>query len=83
MSRYYLDELGCIRMDMGGSVQLLPPQNNGTEEWGEYQRWLDDGNTPDPWQPPVSDAPAASSAEERLAALGLTRDDLRALLADG
>jgi hypothetical protein len=48
MSRYYLDELGCIRMDMGGSVQLLPPQNNGTEEWGEYQRWLDDGNTPDP-----------------------------------
>lgn len=31
-----------------GIGTYLPPQNNGTPEWREYQSWLDAGNTPLP-----------------------------------
>ncbi len=40
----------------GGKPLFLPPENNGTPEWAEYQYWLDAGNTTAPHTPDPSPA---------------------------
>ena len=40
-----------------GICTYLPPQNNGTPEWREYQDWLDAGNTPLPAPAPPPPPP--------------------------
>lgn len=44
----------------------------------EYLAWLADGNTPNPYIPPPEPAPL--TPQEKLAAAGLTVDELKALL---
>ncbi len=60
------------------------PQNIKTGEFVNpnsnqaYLAWLADGNTPNPYVPPPEPAPLTPA--EKLAAAGLTVDDLKSLL---
>jgi len=44
----------------------------------EFQQWLAEGNTPNPYVPPPEPAPL--TPQEKLAAAGLSVDDLKTLL---
>ncbi len=49
---YTLTQSNGIRLELeNGSMMFLPPENNGTPEWRQYQEWLDAGNTPNPYVP--------------------------------
>ena len=52
---YYLTENGLIANPLpdGVSVTYLPPTNNGTSAWIEYQEWLDAGNAPESIPPVI------------------------------
>ena len=51
---YQLTETGSIRKELeNGSVLFLPAESNGTSAWTEYQAWLDEGNTPEPYVAPA------------------------------
>jgi hypothetical protein len=54
----------------------LMRSSGSTTAWSEYLAWLDEGNTPDP--APESTAPP--TPEEKLAASGLTVEELKTLL---
>lgn len=55
---YQLTENGSIKNTLdNGAALFLPPENNGTPAWAEYQAWLDAGNTPEPAPPPPPPAP--------------------------
>jgi hypothetical protein len=55
---YQLTEQGSIRVTLeDGSVLFMPPQDNGTPEWQEYQSWVSKGNTPLPAASPPPPAP--------------------------
>jgi hypothetical protein len=55
---YQLTEIGSIRKELeNGSVLFLPAESNGTSAWGEYQAWLDEGNTPLPAPEPPPPGP--------------------------
>jgi hypothetical protein len=55
---YQLTESGSIKRTLeNGATQFLPPENNGTSAWAEYQEWLSEGNTPEPAPPPPPPAP--------------------------
>ena len=54
------------------------PQDGGNRDYREYLEWLDAGNTPDP--APAPPAPAVLTPAEKLAAAGLTVDELKTLL---
>lgn len=55
---------------------IIGPEN--LTEWAEYQAWVADGNTPLAPEPlPVYVPP---TPEEKLAAAGLTVDELKSLL---
>ena len=56
------------------------PQAPGNRDFAEYTAWLADGNTPEP-APPEPAPPAPLTPAERLAAAGLTVEELKALLA--
>jgi len=56
----------------------LPPEDNGTPEWAAYKTWLEAGNTPEP-APEPEPVPELTPAE-KLAASGLTVDELKQLL---
>jgi len=50
---YTLTENGGIEAELeNGSIMFLPPEHNGTPEWRQYQEWLDEGNTPNPYVKP-------------------------------
>lgn len=55
------------------------PRDPANRDYVEFLAWQEAGNTPSP--PPITPDPEAASAADRLAALGLSLDDLRALLA--
>ena len=56
------------------------PRDDRNTDYQEYQQWLAAGNTPLPApEPPAPAAPA--TAAEKLAAAGLTVEELKALLA--
>ena len=61
-----------------GSTLFLPIEDNGTPEWAAYKAWLDEGNTPLPAPDPAPPAPLTPA--EKLAAAGLTVEELKALL---
>jgi hypothetical protein len=78
---YQLTTSNSIKLPLeNGSTMFLPPQNNGTPEWREYQAWLDAGNTPEPAPAPLPPPPPLTPVE-KLAAAGLTVAELRELLA--
>jgi hypothetical protein len=55
---YALTRSGGIKLELeNGSVMFLPPENNGTPEWRQYQEWLEEGNTPLPAPPPPPPGP--------------------------
>ena len=61
-----------------GNTLFLPATNNGTPEWRDYQAWLKAGNRPKP--APTPTPPPPLTAEQKLAAAGLSVAELRQLL---
>jgi hypothetical protein len=62
-----LDNSIFISREDGGCLHL-PPQNNGTPEWREYQAWLDAGNTPEPAPAPPPPPPSYAAFWDALLA---------------
>ena len=56
------------------------PSDPANTDYAEYQQWLAAGNTPDP-APAPPEPPEPPTAIEKLAAAGLTVEELKALLA--
>ena len=54
---------------------IIGPEN--TEEWAEYQLWLSEGNTPEPY---VIEVTPELTPEQKLQNAGLTVDELKTLL---
>jgi hypothetical protein len=61
-----------------GGYHYLSPCDDSSELYLELQDWLAAGNKLGP--PPEQPEPTPPTAAEKLAALGLTADDLRQLL---
>jgi hypothetical protein len=53
-------------------------ENHNVETSSEYLAWVAEGNTPNPYIPPPEPAPL--TPQEKLAAAGLSVDDLKKLL---
>ena len=54
------------------------PPNPGNRDYQEYLGWLDAGNTPEP--APLPPSPVELTPSEKLAASGLTVEELKTLL---
>ena len=66
---YQLTTSNSIKLSLPtGSDMFLPPQNNGTPEWREYQAWLDAGNTPEPAPAPPPPPPSYTAFWDALLA---------------
>ena len=48
---YQLTEFGVIRLNDNAFI----PDCADNRDWQEYQKWLDEGNTPEPMPPPPPD----------------------------
>ena len=65
------------RINKDGTLTSIPA-NSKISDWQEYQDWLAEGNTPNPYIPPSEPAPL--TPQEKLAAAGLSVDELKTLL---
>lgn len=63
-----------IRLSDGAHIPLEP----ANMDYQAYLRWLEEGNTPEPADPVPE--PAELTPEQKLAASGLTVDELKQLL---
>jgi len=63
-----------LRLADGASI----PADKSNSDYAAYLAWLEAGNTPDPAPIPV--APVPLTPAEKLAASGLTVEELKALL---
>ena len=69
---YQLTETGSIKRTLeSGTALFLPPENNGTPAWTEYQAWLSEGNTPEPAPAPPPPGPDYTAFWEGLMASSL------------
>ena len=75
---YQLTDFGSIFRINEGSLASIPP-DPANIDYAEYQQWLAAGNTPDPAPAPPVVTPLTPA--EKLAAAGLTVEELKALLA--
>jgi hypothetical protein len=71
------------QLTQGDSIQRLSdnafiPPDPANLDYVEYLAWVEEGNMPEP--APVIEPPAPLTPEEKLAASGLTVDELKALL---
>ena len=57
---------------------VCAPFWDGNSDYEAYKDWVAEGNTPNPYVPPPEPAPL--TPQEKLAAAGLSVDDLKALL---
>jgi hypothetical protein len=71
---FTLDKNGSVKRDDG---VFIPPVEANTD-YQAYLAWLAEGNTPNPYVPPPEPAPL--TPQEKLAAAGLSVDDLKSLL---
>ena len=72
---YTLTSSTLIIRDTDGA--FIPPDPANTD-FAAYTAWLADGNTPNPYVPPPEPAPLTPA--EKLAAAGLSVDELKSLL---
>jgi hypothetical protein len=73
--KYQLHETGAI---LDTEHNLLIPLDSANQDYVEYLTWLEEGNEPDPV--PEPEVVAGPTSEEKLAASGLTVDELKQLL---
>ena len=71
------------QLTTGTSIKRLSdgafiPQAPGNRDYAEYLDWLDEGNEPEP--APVPPIPVEPTPSEKLAASGLTIEELKQLL---
>jgi hypothetical protein len=72
---YTLTSSTLIIRDTDGAFIPDDPANT---DFAAYTAWLADGNTPNPYVPPPEPAPLTPA--EKLAAAGLSVDELKSLL---
>jgi len=72
---YQLTDGDCI-LRLEDNAYIPPDPDN--IDYKEYLAWVDEGNTPEP--APEPPAPAELTPAEKLAASGLTVDELKQLL---
>jgi hypothetical protein len=72
---YQLTTSDCILRTTDGA--FIPPDPANTD-FAAYLEWVEAGNTPEPAPEPV--APVELTPAEKLAASGLTVDELKSLL---
>ena len=72
---YQLTTSDCILRTTDGA--FIPPDPANTD-YAAYLEWVDAGNTPEPAPEPV--VPVELTPAEKLAASGLTVDELKSLL---
>jgi hypothetical protein len=75
MNDYQLGTTGSILRLADGA--LIPP-DLANHDFLTYQQWLSEGNTPEPAPEPPK--PAEPTPAEKLAAAGLSIDELKTLL---
>ena len=74
-SYYIQNESGCIGIK-GQNISIPPDPANS--DYAAYLLWLEEGNTPEP--APEPEPVPEPTAAEKLAAAGLTVDELKELL---
>lgn len=78
MASFFTAEGVVAKVLDDGGYHYLSPYDTSSELYQELQAWLAAGNELGP--PPEQPEPQLPSAAEKLAALGLTIDELRELL---
>jgi len=75
MQYYIQNEHGSVGI-VGENISI--PADEANTDYQAYLAWLSEGNTPNPYIPPPEPAPLTPA--EKLAAAGLSVDELKSLL---
>ena len=75
---YQLTSNNLIKVSNDFGTTFLPPEDNGTPEWADYKKWLEEGNEPLP--PDPTPEPEPLTPQQKLEAAGLTIEELKGLL---